>query len=402
MAPLFPQRAKDRVFERMYRRHVGDVYHYALAVLHNETDAEDVTQTTFMNAYRALGIGERPDKPKNWLIAIAHNVCRQRFRSAARRPKEVPLIEEAVAELIDEGDHPSAQDICRALSHLSFNQRSAIVMRELEGRSYDEIAQILQLSRSAVETLIFRARRALREQLEENLTCREAEAALSRRADGQLGWSERPALRAHLRECTECAGVARRQRAQRTALRGLAAAPVPSSLAALFGGGTATGGALVAKTAAVAVVAVAVGTGTFTAVEHAIPDERFAAAAAAAGIARERVAVPAPAATSATAAVVAERAPRVTRAPVVASPGRRLGHRRRDARAEGRLQASGRHALPVATHRPALPPGLEKKLERQPQRAPVAARGPTPAPGHRPAAHESNGKSEGHRKNGRG
>src|SRR5213078_1956024 len=88
MTPLLAQRPRsDRAFERMYKRHVGDVYRYALAVMRNPADAEDVTQTTFLNAYRSyVEKGNRPEKPQNWLIAIAHNVCRQRFRQSARRP----------------------------------------------------------------------------------------------------------------------------------------------------------------------------------------------------------------------------------------------------------------------------------------------------------------------------
>jgi RNA polymerase sigma-70 factor, ECF subfamily len=165
MTPLLARQNPDRAFERLYRKHAGDVYRYALVVLRNEADAEDVTQTTFMNAYRALERGEKPRTPQNWLIAIAHNVCRQRFRQTQRRPNEVELNEE-LAEAYVEDDAVSAEDIRRALGHLAFNQRAALVMRELEGRSYQEIAEILGVSVSAVETLIFRARRALREQLE--------------------------------------------------------------------------------------------------------------------------------------------------------------------------------------------------------------------------------------------
>src|ERR687887_2182361 len=91
--PLRRQSA-DRAFERLYEKHVADVYQYALAVLTNPSDAEDVTQTTFMNAYRAFQRGERPRNAQNWLIAIAHNVCRQRFRQAARRPDEVAFDED--------------------------------------------------------------------------------------------------------------------------------------------------------------------------------------------------------------------------------------------------------------------------------------------------------------------
>jgi RNA polymerase sigma-70 factor, ECF subfamily len=256
MTPLLAQRPRsDRAFERMYRRYVGDVYRYALAVMRNPADAEDVTQTTFMNAYRAyVEKGNRPEKPQNWLIAIAHNVCRQRFRQNARRPSEVSFEDDIADAVIDE-ETPSGEDIRRALSHLAFNQRAALVMRELEGRSYSEIAEILDLSTSAVETLIFRARRALREQLEGSLTCGEAEFAISRQLDGRLSRAEKGQLRAHLRECSECAAFARRQRAQRGALKTLALVPIPSTLTSLFGGGGAAVGTSVAVKAAAAVTA---------------------------------------------------------------------------------------------------------------------------------------------------
>jgi RNA polymerase sigma factor (sigma-70 family) len=264
MAPVLARHlGADRSFERLYRKHAGDVYRYALVVLRNQADAEDVTQTTFLNAYRAMEKGERPRSPQNWLIAIAHNVCRQRFRQSQRRPTEV-VYEDELAETIVEEDALSAEDIRRALGHLSFNQRSALVMRELEGRSYQEIGEILGLTTSAVETLIFRARRALREQLEEGITCHEAELAISRQLDGRLPRKEKGTLRAHLRECDECAGFARSQRAQRGALKALAAIPLPSSLTGLFGGsGAATvGGGFAIKAAFLAggaVIATGVG-----------------------------------------------------------------------------------------------------------------------------------------------
>jgi RNA polymerase sigma-70 factor (ECF subfamily) len=260
MTPLLAQRPRvDRSFERLYRRHVSDVYHYVLAVLRNPTDAEDVTQTAFLNAYNAYRRGERPAAPRNWLIAIAHNVCRQRFRQSARRPQEVTF-DEDVADTLVQDDGPSAQDIRTALGHIAFNQRAALVMRELEGRSYAEIGEILGLSVSAVETLIFRARRALREQLEGSLTCQQAELALSRQLDGRLPRSDRGALRAHLRACSDCASFARSQRAQRAAVRSIATIPLPASLASFFGGGAATGVGVAAKAAAI-VAAGAVVTG---------------------------------------------------------------------------------------------------------------------------------------------
>src|SRR3954469_4406449 len=154
----------DRAFERMYRRYVRDVYRFALALVRNPSDAEDVTQTTFMNAYRALQSGEEPRRPQNWLMTIAHNTARSRGRRAVRRPREVPL-DDVVAQLaVPETERTNIRELLRALGRLPSNQRAAITMRELEGRSYPEIAESLGVTVPAVEALLTRARRTLRAQ----------------------------------------------------------------------------------------------------------------------------------------------------------------------------------------------------------------------------------------------
>jgi RNA polymerase sigma factor (sigma-70 family) len=161
-APEIPVLARDQAFETIYRRYVKDVYHYALALMRNPADAEDVTQTTFLNAYRAYQRGDEILKPQNWLIKIAHNVARTRYARASRRVKEVPLEDHVDQLAVPEEERPEIEAVLRALGRLPFNQRAAIVMRELEGRSYAEIADTLDVSVPAVETLIFRARRSLR------------------------------------------------------------------------------------------------------------------------------------------------------------------------------------------------------------------------------------------------
>jgi RNA polymerase sigma factor (sigma-70 family) len=215
-APEVSVLARDAAFERMYRRHVKDVYHYALALLRNPADAEDVTQTTFMNAYRAMARGEQPRKPQNWLIKIAHNAARTRYARSTRRVKEVPLEDHVDTIPMPDEEKPDLQEVLEALGRLPLNQRAALVMRELEGRSYAEIADTIGVSVPAVETLIFRARRSLK-------------------------------LKA-------------------SAVRVLGLVPLPPSLTQLFGGGAVAGGTaalgsgFLLKTA-VAVVAGAIATG---------------------------------------------------------------------------------------------------------------------------------------------
>jgi RNA polymerase sigma-70 factor (ECF subfamily) len=156
--------ARDSTFERLYERYSPNVHRYVLTLVRNPAEAEDVTQTTFLNAYRALRAGEVPERPENWLIAIAHNACRSRTRHSMRRPREVPL-DDVVSQLaVLEPEKPNIRELLRALGRLPSNQRTALTMRELEGRSYPEIAETLGVTVGAVEALIARARRTLRTQ----------------------------------------------------------------------------------------------------------------------------------------------------------------------------------------------------------------------------------------------
>src|SRR6186997_1971582 len=217
----------------LYRRHVGDVYRYTYAVLGNHADAEDVTQTTFVNALRALERGEDPRNASAWLIAIAHNVVRQRWRQAAARPAEVEL--EHDVPVVEGEEDIEVDELVRALQRIPPSQREALVMRELEGRSYNEIAGLLGLTTAALETLLFRARRSLAEELENLVTCQSAQLALSKQLDGRLGRKERRRLDDHLAECQDCARLAEMQKRQRRAFKGLAIIPIPVGLA-LFKG----------------------------------------------------------------------------------------------------------------------------------------------------------------------
>ncbi len=255
----------SREIDDLYRAHVAEVYRYAYAVLGNHADAEDVTQTTFLNAYRALEQGVRPRKPANWLLTIASNAIKQRFRQEQARPRQVELDERiAHAGPADDDESPSVGELLTALAKIPPQQRQAIVLREFEGRSYSEIAEILGVTTSALETLLFRARRSLAEELQHQLTCTEAQLAVSQSVDGRLGRKERRRLRDHLVECPDCARFARLQQQHSSALRGLALVPIPLSLA-LFKGleGTASA-AVVPISAGAGAGAVAVGAGVGT------------------------------------------------------------------------------------------------------------------------------------------
>jgi RNA polymerase sigma-70 factor (ECF subfamily) len=141
------------------------VYGAVLRDVRDPEEAEDVTQIAFLNAYRAISRGEEPEKPRAWLVTIARNVVRRRYRALARRPQEVGLDPEIAAAVTDV-DGPTGGEIAAAIRKLPTKQRAAILLREIQGRSYAEIATELGLSMAAVETLIFRARKSLSVELE--------------------------------------------------------------------------------------------------------------------------------------------------------------------------------------------------------------------------------------------
>lgn len=138
--------------------------------LGSRDEAEDAVQSTFLNAHRALQRGVRPESELAWLFKIAHNVCLTRRRSTLRRGRVESASDlDAMQDALPAPSRENAEELIRlpdALAHMPQNQRRAILLREWQGLSYHEIADELGLSQSAVETLIFRARRSLAANLE--------------------------------------------------------------------------------------------------------------------------------------------------------------------------------------------------------------------------------------------
>jgi RNA polymerase sigma-70 factor (ECF subfamily) len=367
MSALFrPTKTAD--FDRLYRQHAASVYRYAFAVLANRADAEDVAQQTFLKAYSALAQGTKPRKAENWLLTIAHNEVRRHLRNGQARALEVEL-DERLEQPEPERTQPSLAEVLRALQHLPPAQRSALVMREFEGRSYAEMAQILDVSQSALESLIFRARRALAEHFEEALTCAEAEYAVSRRLDGRLSRREARRLKRHLGKCPLCARFATVQKRQRSLFQGLSVMPVPASLFLIRGEQAAAAGLGVSSAAAGGSAAVGGGAAAgFVAKAAAV-----AAAAAVAGGVGYGVATsshPTAKADRAKAATTAVAAPtrRLRPVPVVAATRTRAIHRKQEVPTIAHAQRKPRPKkakAPRRTKRVAL--GLARAGENSPR-----------------------------------
>jgi RNA polymerase sigma-70 factor (ECF subfamily) len=199
-----PQRLEQESFDALYRGHVRDVYRYSLSLVRDPIDAEDVTQTTFLNALEAFGENP-PRKPRQWLITIARNLVHDRHRQSQRRPQQVELTE--VPAPLPEDVRVRADEIVSALQGVPSRQRVALLLDGLEGRSRAEIAAELGIEEQTVANLLARGRQNLRLQLDEGMSCRRARIV----APKPWGASrdERRAALNHLRHCERCAGVAK-------------------------------------------------------------------------------------------------------------------------------------------------------------------------------------------------
>lgn len=156
--------AVHEAVQDLYERYGPRVLAYCRRRLRSPEEAEDALQTTFLYAARGLQRGVVPETEVAWLLKIAHNVCLTHWDSDRRR-RRLELVREperldATVPAATEGSE-SVLALRSALADLTELQRNAIVLREWRGLSYAEIARELGLTVSAVETLVFRARRAL-------------------------------------------------------------------------------------------------------------------------------------------------------------------------------------------------------------------------------------------------
>ncbi len=151
----------------LFERHGRMVYGVCRAMLRDVHDAEDATQQAFLAAHRALLGGARVRDSGAWLATIARNECRARIATAMRTP--LPLADEDLAAIpapTDETERRLQADALKnAIAELPERQREAVVLRDLYGLRYGEVATALGLSRPATEALLFRARRAMRVRL---------------------------------------------------------------------------------------------------------------------------------------------------------------------------------------------------------------------------------------------
>jgi RNA polymerase sigma-70 factor (ECF subfamily) len=165
----------DREFSDLYRAHLRDVYSYSYYRIGNHHDAEDLTEQTFLQAYRhfARARAESNGRPlRPWLIRIAHNLAANYHRDRSRRP-QTNLEDAAVIsaphgteQIVEEREE--VQAVLAGVAGLPEDRREALIMRFAIGMDNREIARALGRSEGATKVLIHRAIKQLEERLKED------------------------------------------------------------------------------------------------------------------------------------------------------------------------------------------------------------------------------------------
>jgi RNA polymerase sigma factor (sigma-70 family) len=247
------RRGDDRAFEQLYAQYRERVTAFIHSKVRDHGRAEDISQEVFMAALRQLRSNDQHIAFKPWIFAIAKNACIDEFRRFARGREvpvetgdEFPTDQRASLSIVP--SPPAAieskqrlDDLRGAFGGLSESHHRLLVMREFEGRSYDEIGNRLGMTRQMVESGLFRARRKLSEEYDELASGRRCEqvqtvvdsgAAFKLRA---LGIKERRRLTQHLSHCQACGQHARLAGVDENLLK---PRRIPAKIAALvpFGG----------------------------------------------------------------------------------------------------------------------------------------------------------------------
>ncbi len=170
-------------FDEMVTRYWDRIYSMVHQLLRNQQDAEEVTQDAFIRAHRGLANFRGESAFSTWLYQIATNLARNRYWYWWRRKRDqsvsidapigaendMTLADVIPAEVESPDDITVTQEfvdrIARGMERLSTKHREILVLRNIKNMSYEEIAAVLNLSVSAVKSLLFRARTSLRESL---------------------------------------------------------------------------------------------------------------------------------------------------------------------------------------------------------------------------------------------
>ncbi|MBX7140053.1 MAG: sigma-70 family RNA polymerase sigma factor [Chitinophagales bacterium] len=168
----------ERLFEKEFMPHLDALYNFAYHLTLNEEDANDLVQDTFLKAFRFINSYERGTNAKAWLFKILKNSFINEYRRKTRQPGEVDFEEYVAFQDAEEGTGVGDLDmrdeifkgligdeVTRALNELPVDFRTILILCDIEGFSYEEMAKIIDIPIGTVRSRLHRARNLMKEKL---------------------------------------------------------------------------------------------------------------------------------------------------------------------------------------------------------------------------------------------
>ncbi|WP_025688617.1 RNA polymerase sigma factor [Paenibacillus zanthoxyli] len=158
------RRGDKEAFAQLVNRYKGHVYRYAAGMLGDRMDAEDVSQEAFIKVYYSLSGLDNEYAFSSWIIRIVSNLCKDRLKKRAKEQRLRDEPDEAIADrhLPDPLEKLSIEE---AMARLTVDHREILLLHEVQGYRYEEIADILEVPLGTVKSRLFAARMALRKEL---------------------------------------------------------------------------------------------------------------------------------------------------------------------------------------------------------------------------------------------
>jgi RNA polymerase sigma-70 factor, ECF subfamily len=213
----------ERAMDQLLGRHEVRVYRYGLRMCGNEEDARDVLQETLVAAFRNLSAFRGDSQLSTWLYQIARSFCiknrrRHEGEPAAHESVDAVEVRQVAAEDPASDNRTHARQVSKliqaAIGTLQPDHREALVLRDVEGLTAEEAAEVVGIEVAALKSRLHRARSALKQQLaavldekEDVLGCPELAEELSEYAGSEIDQAACARIEEHLARCSRCASA---------------------------------------------------------------------------------------------------------------------------------------------------------------------------------------------------
>jgi len=174
----YTQEEKERIFEKEFLPHIDSMYNFAYRITFDEDDAKDLVQETYLKAYRFIESFQQGTNAKAWLFRILKNSFINDFRKKSKEPAKVDyqdvetfynsedVDDQRTSDLrVDALKDMIGDEVSNALNSLAIDFRTVIILCDLEGFTYEEMAKILDIPIGTVRSRLHRARNLLKEKL---------------------------------------------------------------------------------------------------------------------------------------------------------------------------------------------------------------------------------------------